>query len=190
MIPLTREFINEWKLDHPGRTIKVKYYSNIFSTFNWSYFGLKSGKVLWYDWYIGVVVILNAGIGDTIETIKEELDNELSLDLTGFSVTKLSDTTSYSLNEFNRVSFIEVSENGYRFTLDRGSYRIDNNIYEEFLRFETIPCEFGGNYVCYDLKYRCGATKSYLSGVDRLISKILKNYEGSSRYIKKNGDLC
>lgn len=188
MIPIFLEQLNKLRPTFDKeKVIKFKYRLNLPSDLRWTDFILNSGKVIWYDWFAGTVTFLNPTELDTENSLREELSKEDSVDLPGFTLTKLSDTTSYTDDEFKRtddVSLADRSETGYR-NLEIGSYRIDYRK-DEFFRFETMYHKFDfGNYVCYDLKYRCGASRGYLENLDGLLSYIIKNNEGSSRYIKE-----
>lgn len=188
MIPIFLNQLNELRPTfNKEKAIKFKYWLNLPDSVKWTDFILNSGKVIWYDWFAGTVTVLNPTDTDTEDTLRDELSKENMIDLPGFTLTKLSDTTSYTENEFQRINEIclvgEV-EGAYSY-LETGSYRIDYK-QDEFFRFETIFHNFDfGNYVCYDLKYKCGASRRYLENLDGLLSYIIKNNEGSSRYTKE-----
>lgn len=189
MIPIFLEQLNKFRPTFDReREIKFKYKLNLPSSLRWTDFKLNSGKVIWYDWFAGTVTFLNPSDTDTEDTLREELSKEDSINLSDFSLTKLSDTTSYTDNEFRRTDEVHLVEesnnNGYRY-LEPGSYKIDYQG-NEFFKFEALYRNYGyGNCVCYDLKYRCGASKRYLENLDGLLSYIIKNNEGSSRYTKE-----
>ena len=188
MIPIFLNQLNELRPTfNKEKAIKFKYWLNLPDNVRWTDFILNSGKVIWYDWFAGTVTVLNPTDTDTEDTLRDELSKENMIDLPGFTLTKLSDTTSYTENEFQRINeicLVEEVENAYSY-LETGSYRIDYK-QGEFFRFETVFHNFDfGNYVCYDLKYRCGASRRYLENLDGLLSYIIKNNEGSSRYTKE-----
>lgn len=188
MIPIFQEQLNKLRPTfNKDRAVKFKYWLNLPDSLMWTDFILSSGKVIWYDWFAGTVTFLNPADTDTEDTLREELNKEDMIDLPGFTLTKLSDTTSYTDEEFLRTSevrLVKEIESGYSY-LEIGTYRIDYQG-DEFFRFETMYRRFDfGNCVCYDLKYRCGASRRYLQNIDGLLSYIIKNNEGSSRYFKE-----
>lgn len=188
MIPIFQEQLNKLRPTfNKDRAVKFKYWLNLPDSLMWTDFILSSGKVIWYDWFAGTVTFLNPADTDTEDTLREELNKEDMIDLPGFTLTKLSNTTSYTDEEFLRTSevrLVKEIESGYSY-LEIGTYRIDYQG-DEFFRFETMYRKFDfGNCVCYDLKYRCGASRRYLQNIDGLLSYIIKNNEGSSRYFKE-----
>ena len=188
MIPVFLEQLKELRPTfNKEKAIKFRYRLNLPEHLRWTDFKLNSGKIIWYDWFVGSVTVLNPTDTDTEDTLREELSKEDSIDLSGLTLTKLSDTTSYTENEFLRTSevrLVKEVDSGYSY-LDTGCYRIDYK-QDEFFKFETIYYMFDfGNCLCYDLKYRCGASRRYLENLDGLLSYLIKNNEGSSRYFKE-----
>ena len=188
MIPIFQEQLNKLRPTfNKDRAVKFKYWLNLPDSLMWTDFILSSGKVIWYDWFAGTVTFLNPADTDTEDTLREELSKEDMIDLPGFTLTKLSDTTSYTDEEFLRTSevrLVKKIESGYSY-LEIGTYRIDYQG-DEFFRFETMYRKFDfGNCICYNLKYRCGASRRYLKNLDGILSYIIKNNEASSRYIKE-----
>jgi len=188
MIPVFLEQLKELRPTfNKEKAIKFRYRLNLPEHLRWTDFKLNSGKIIWYDWFVGSVTVLNPADTDTEDTLREELSKEDSIDLPSFTLTRLSDTTSYTDNEFLRTSEVRLVaevDSGYSY-LDIGSYRIDYK-QDEFFKFETIYYMFDfGNCLCYDLKYRCGASRRYLENLDGLLSYLIKNNEGSSRYFKE-----